>query len=105
VRRAWQARLLAVLRERHDAARLQAGLHELFVNFESLRTPAYQRQWQHNVHLTKTLILRVQASLTPRQKAHIAERIAGLIDDFTQLAYDSGARRACAALAQPAAAR
>ncbi len=101
VRRAWQARLLALLRERHDPARLQAGLHELFVDFESLRTPAYQRQWQHNAQLTKTLILHVQASLTPRQKAHITERIAGLIDDFTQLAHDRDARRACAQMAIP----
>jgi hypothetical protein len=99
VRRAWQTRLLAALQHRQDRARLEPEVRALFVDFERQRTPAYQRQWEHNLRLAKRLILQVQASLTARQRTHLAERVAELAGDFETIAQEPSALHACAAIA------
>lgn len=101
VRRAWQTRLLAALQDRHDRSRLAQEVRALFVDFERTRTPAYQRQWEHNLRLTKQLILEVQASLVAQQRTHLTERLAELAGDFDAIAQEPRAVRACAAVASP----
>lgn len=99
VRRAWQTRLLAALQNRRDHARLEQEVRALFVDFERQRTPAYQRQWEHNLRLAKRLILQVQTLLTARQRTHLAERVAELAGDFETIAQEPRALHACAAIA------
>ena len=99
VRRAWQTRLLAALQDRHDRVRLEQEVRALFVDFERERTPVYQRQWEHNLRLTKRLILQVHASLVAHQRTHLTERVAELAGDFDNIAQEPRALRACAAVA------
>jgi hypothetical protein len=99
VRRAWQTRLMAALQNRQDHARLEQEVRALFVDFERQRTPAYQRQWEHNLRLAKRLILQVQALLTARQRTHLTERVAELAGDFETIAQEPRALHTCAAIA------
>lgn len=95
-RRAWQAQLLAALRERQDRARLASALSELLVNPASSRTADYQRRLDNNTALTKSLILSLLPTLSARQKAYFTKRVLGLAEDFDELAADDNVPAECA---------
>jgi hypothetical protein len=88
---AWQNRLRSLLAKRQDGEALLAGLEELVINADVLRSPAYQVRFEHNLEVTIDLVTRVGQSLTASQLAHLAYVANGYANDFDALAcQDAG---------------
>ncbi|MEZ5582893.1 MAG: DUF6279 family lipoprotein [Candidatus Competibacteraceae bacterium] len=85
-RRQWQAGLQPLLKQRHDSDVFAAELGRFFQASGFNRPTHYQTKLEHNRAAFKELILNIDATLTPQQKSHLLKRLAGLAEDFQQLA-------------------
>lgn len=84
-RRAWLAGLQAVLEEKETEARKRERLRRLFVEPESLWSPAYRRAMQQNEAATITMLAGLLAELTDRQRRHVQEVLESLRRDCLHL--------------------
>jgi hypothetical protein len=85
-RRRRQAQFVALLREQQNSPQLAAQLREFLVDWERHRSAEHRRQAQAWEARLVTLIVDVDATLTPRQRRHAAQKFAGYAEDARILA-------------------
>ena len=84
-RRYRQTETIALARTR-DRQKIAAGLRRLLIDTESWRRPEYQAKLRSRDEATFRMIAQLSATLTPAQRSHLQERIAGYMQDITRLA-------------------
>lgn len=85
-RERWQARLLAALAQRRDAARFEAGLRPLLLEPEAAWSAGYRARLAHNREQTLILLAALFDTATPRQRAHLFAELEAWARQFEQLA-------------------
>jgi hypothetical protein len=89
-RQRWQEDAMQTLRrlraERADADRVVAALRTLAERHESSPDPAYRAYRQRLQAYDCALAARLHAAVTPQQRRHLAQRLAGWEDDARALA-------------------
>ena len=90
-RRQWQREMVAAIRTRRDARQLGATLAEIFSKPERRRTEAFIRNdkaWDDDLG---QLIVELDRSLSPKQRAHVVRRLSDYASDFAALAGEKEA--------------
>jgi len=85
-RRQWQREVVAAIRTHRDARDLGATLAEIFSEPERRRTEAFirnDRAWDDDLG---QLIVELDRSLSPKQRAHVVGRLSDYAKDFAALA-------------------
>ena len=60
----------------------------LLVNFDQIRAPDYQKKIEYNTEVTFRLLIKIDRSLNPTQRAYLLKRIGSLASDFEKLSCD-----------------
>jgi hypothetical protein len=90
-RRRWQRDFVAALKTQHEPQELGATLAEMFTRPERRRTEQFIREdkmWDDGLG---QLIVELDRSLTPRQRAHVVRRLSEYAADFAVLAGEKEA--------------
>ena len=91
-RRRWQRDLVAAIRSHRDPKELGASLAEIFNKPELRRTEAFIREDKAWGEALAQLIVELDRSLSPAQRAHVVRRLSKYASDFAALAgEDEGA--------------
>lgn len=85
-RERWQARLRLLLAQRDNKPAFYAGIEELFLQPEALRSNAYQKRLEYNKNVTIELLYIIGKQLNDEQRSHIAQQALSYAEDFDQLA-------------------
>ena len=83
-----QAEARRLLDRRHNTDGNRAALLHLIVNSESMRSPAYQAKIDANIDTSIKFIVRLNQTLTRRQRSYFLNRIESLATDFDKLSCD-----------------
>jgi len=89
-RRQRQARLLAIVRERHSRRQLA----DWAAGWDRNRDPDYEATYRKHVDEYLDMLADISRELTPEQRRHWVGRLRGLADDFTELAKQGVAETA-----------
>ena len=90
-RRQWQREIVAAIRTHHDATELGATLAVIFSKPERRRTEAFVRSdkaWDEDLG---QLIVELDRSLSPGQRAHVVRRLSDYASNFAALSGEKGA--------------
>ena len=90
-RQQWQREMVAAIRSHHDARDLGAALAEIFSKPERRRSEAFIRSdkaWDDDLG---QLIVELDRSLSPKQRAHVVRRLSDYASDFAVLAGEKEA--------------
>jgi hypothetical protein len=60
----------------------------LLVNFDQMRAPDYQKKIDYNTEVTFRLLMKIDRSLNPTQRAYLLKRMSSLAADFERLSCD-----------------
>ena len=85
-RRQWQRQFVTAIRTLHGSPALGAGLADIFNHPEKRRTEAFIREdraWDEGL---AQLIVELDGSLSPKQRAHVVRRLSEYASDFAALA-------------------
>jgi hypothetical protein len=85
-----QREFVQLLKTREDPKFAQRLRHFL-LNWEEDRDPRYERMFRESTEKHAELYVAISAMLTPVQRAAVARKVQGYIDDFTRLAQRPGA--------------
>jgi hypothetical protein len=77
--------LLATRRHNPD---FKEAFVALLINFDQLRAPDYQKKIDYNTEVTFRLLMKIDQSLNPTQRAYLLKRIESLAADFDKLSCD-----------------
>jgi hypothetical protein len=80
-----QREFVQLLRTREDPKFAQQLRHFL-LNWEEGRDPRYERMFRESTEKHAELYVAISAMLTPVQRAMVARKVQGYVDDFTRLA-------------------
>ena len=83
-----QAEARRLLSQRSSRPEFRASLHELILNPEQMRTPAYQAKIEANIDITINFVIQLDRLLTPQQRSYLLKRIESLAADFDKLSCD-----------------
>lgn len=86
----WQARLRELLELRRDAAAFRAGIEELLLHPERLRSDVYQRRLDDNAAATIELLYQFSRQMDAGQRRHLQREILAMAGDFDDLACLGG---------------
>lgn len=86
-RLARQQALREILAARLKKDKLEIALRNWLLNWEQGRTPEHDRLWAQWLEQNRHLILRLTATMTPRQRSHVTDKLRSLSEDFRRL-YD-----------------
>jgi hypothetical protein len=82
-----QREFVQLMRSRgNDPAKFSARLRHFLLNWEEGRDPRYEHMFKESTEKHAELYVAVARMLTPAQRAAVARRLQGYIDDFTRLA-------------------
>jgi hypothetical protein len=90
-RRQWQRELVQAIKNHRDARDLGSALAEIFSKPERRRTEAFMRNdksWDDDLG---QLIVELDRTLSPRQRAHVVRRLSDYASDFAALAGEKEA--------------
>ena len=76
-----------LVNRRHDPDFKEAFV-TLLVNVDQMRPSDYQQKIDYNTEVTFKLIIKIDRSLNPTQRAYLLKRIGSLADDFEKLSCD-----------------
>ena len=85
-RRRWQREFVAAIRTHHHAQELGTSLAEIFTEPERRRTEAFMREDKAWADALAQLIVELDRSLSPKQRAHVVRRLSDYAEDFAALA-------------------
>ena len=91
-----QREFLQLMSQRDDAGRFAARLHHFLLNWEEGRDPEYDRMFKDWTERQASLYASISRILLPHQRAAVADRIQGYINDMTSLAQRPAGRAAAA---------
>ena len=74
-------------KRRHDPDFKEAFV-ALLVDFDHMRAPDYQKKINYNTEVTFRLLMKIDRSLKPTQRAYLLKRIGSLASDFEKLSCD-----------------
>jgi hypothetical protein len=74
-------------KRRHDP-NFKETFVALLVNFDQMRSPDYQKKIDYNTEVTYRLLMKMDRSLNPAQRAYLLKRIGSLAADFEKLSCD-----------------
>ena len=74
-------------KRRHDQGFKEAFV-ALLVNFDQMRAPEYQKKIDDNTEVTFELLMKIERSLNPTQRAYLVKRLRSLAADFEILSCD-----------------
>jgi len=74
-------------KRRHDPDFKEAFV-SLLVNFDQMRALDYQQKIDYNTEVTFKLLMKIDRSLNPTQRAYLVKRIDSLVADFEKLSCD-----------------
>jgi uncharacterized protein DUF6279 len=77
-----------------DPVKFAARLRHFLLNWEEGRDPRYDRMFKESIAKHAELYAAAARMLTPPQRAAVARRLQGYVDDFTHLARRPGAHAA-----------
>jgi hypothetical protein len=89
MRQQWQAGLRDLMSQRDDLQAFNAGIEQLFVNPEAIRSTEYLHRVKHNQTTTIEMIVVVGGQLNDGQRKHLASMAESISWDFDQLACAS----------------
>jgi hypothetical protein len=89
-----QREFLQLMGQRDDPARFAAGLRRFLLDWEDGRDPRYDRLFREWRDRQAELYAAVYRILLPHQRAAVADRLQGYINDFTRLARRPAAQAA-----------
>lgn len=89
-----QREFLQLMSQRDDAGRFAARLRHWLLNWEEGRDPGFDRLFNEWTHRQADLYVAVYGMLLPHQRAAVADRLQGYINDFTRLAERPAAQAA-----------
>lgn len=90
-----QREFMQLMRNRgDDPAKFAARLQHFLLNWEEGRDPRYDRLFKDSIEKHAELYVAVAGLLTPVQRAAVAKRLQGYINDVTRLARRPGAQAA-----------
>lgn len=87
-----QREFLQLMAQRDDAGRFAARLRHWLTNWEEGRDPGYDRLFNAWTQQQADLYAAVYGILLPHQRAAVADRMQGYINDFTRLAQRPAAQ-------------
>lgn len=87
-RLAWQAEFRRILAMRSDKEAFGRALTHLLLNEAFGQTAAFQRKFEHNQQLLVSLYLRLDKTLTERQRDKAVEKLRSYAEDFYELAAE-----------------
>ena len=93
-RQRWQHEALAVIRSERDPALLAVSLQDLFAHPEKKRPQALQQALDRYDQAVTELVIDIDRTLSPEQRAKAVKRMRKYADDFTQLAQPAEVRGA-----------
>lgn len=85
-RSAWTDAFEQALRQRRDPEVFSARLRVLLVSGESTWPPAYRKSFEEDRSRVIRLMAQIDASLTPRQRAHLRQRLGRWAADLEAIA-------------------
>ncbi|MGD8212894.1 MAG: DUF6279 family lipoprotein [Desulfobacterales bacterium] len=74
-------------KRRHDP-NFKENFVALLNNFDQMRAPDYQKKIDYNTEVTFRLLMKIDRSLNPTQRAYLLKRIESLAADFEKLSCD-----------------
>ena len=80
-----QREFLQLMAQRDDPGRFAARLRHFLLNWEEKRDPAYERMFNEWAERQADLYVAVYHILLPHQRAAVADRVQGYINDLTRL--------------------
>jgi hypothetical protein len=89
-----QREFLKLMVQRDDPARFAERLRHFLLNWEEGRDPAYDRMFSEWTERQADLYVKVYYLLLPHQRAAVADRVQGYINDMTRLARRPAAHTA-----------
>ena len=89
-----QREFLQLMEQRDDPARFASRLRHYLLNWEEGRDPAYDRMFDEWMERQADLYVKVYHLLLPHQRAAVADRVQGYINDLTRLARRPAAQAA-----------
>ncbi|WP_169308279.1 DUF6279 family lipoprotein [Ferrimonas aestuarii] len=84
-RDAWQHRFIDALEQRQHTQSLEQSLYILLVQPESLRPEAYKQQLSVNQQEFADSIVKIQQTLTGKQRKRLNRQLGSLLDDLADL--------------------
>ena len=81
-----QREFLQLMAQRDDPKRFAARLRHFLLNWEEGRDPAYDKMFNDWTERQADLYVKVYYLLLPHQRAAVADRVQGYINDMTRLA-------------------
>ena len=85
-RKQWQQELRLILQQRDDRDYLQTALLDLFSRRYSRRSAEYQEKFEFNEELLRSLYVKLDQSLSSRQRQSLVTEFSSLADDLRYLA-------------------
>ena len=92
-RRAWRAELAATLRVRGDAAQFEPRITRLFAHPDDWWTPGYRAALERRRGELIELLVELDATMTPRQRAAAGREFASLAAELEALAKSGPGKR------------
>lgn len=89
-----QREFLQLMAQRDDPARFTARFRHFLLNWEEGRDPEYDKMFNEWTDRQADLFVAVHYLLLPHQRAAVADRVQGYINDMTRLARRSAAHAA-----------
>lgn len=86
MRRKWQSRLHVLISHRNNKAAFKAGIDQLLLQPELLRSSSYQKILDDNRKATKDLLYYIGNHLDKSQRKHFAMEALAIAQDFDDLA-------------------
>ena len=80
-----QSETLRLIRARPGKEAMVAGLHRLLVDTETWRRPEFRKQMETRDQQTFSLLAALSATLSPKQRAHLQDRIREYLADIGKL--------------------
>ena len=74
-------------KRRHDP-NFKEAFAALLINFDQMRSPDYQKKVDYNTEVTFRLLMKIDRSLNPTQRAYLLKRIGSMASDFEKLSCD-----------------
>ena len=77
-----------LLAKRRQDPNFKEAFVALLINFDHMRAPDYQKKIDYNTEVTFKLLMKIDRSLNPTQRAYLLKRIGSMASDFEKLSCD-----------------
>ncbi|WP_119968314.1 DUF6279 family lipoprotein [Shewanella japonica] len=84
----WLRQFQVAIEQRDETALLEQRMRLLMTNPDELKSAAYQQHVDQNTQLFGQLIIKINQSLSPKQRKHFTRKMSELIEDLSDLSKE-----------------